>query len=113
MIVNYLGTVSGAETITWNFSERSHGKGALAGVGGSLKRTCNKTVANGRNIIDLDTFTDCSKVNCKGIMVISIDDSHVPEIQNIPFKPSVHIYGHIGPYYGAPVWADSLRSAQS
>lgn len=99
MIVNYLGTVSGAETITWHFSERGHGKGAPDGVGGCLKRTCDKAVANGRDIIDLDTFIDCSKVNCKGIMVIPIDDSHVPEIQNIadainvyPFKGTFKIH---------------------
>lgn len=37
---------------TWNFFEASHGKGAPDGVGGTLKRTADKLVSNGRDIPD-------------------------------------------------------------
>jgi len=37
---------------TWNFFEASHGKGAPDGVGGTLKRTADKLVTNGRDIPD-------------------------------------------------------------
>ncbi|KAL0859620.1 hypothetical protein ABMA27_010747 [Loxostege sticticalis] len=99
MIVNYISKISSVESITWHFSESGHGKGAPDGVGGCLKRTCDKAVGNGRDIIDLNTFVDCTKVNCKGIMVMPIDDSVVSDIQNIadaitvpPFKGTFKIH---------------------
>ncbi|CAG9786535.1 unnamed protein product [Diatraea saccharalis] len=99
MIANYLGNITNAETITWHFTETGHGKGAPDGVGGCLKRICDKAVANGRDIVDIDSFVDCSKENCKGIVVIPIDDTNVLDIQNIadaitvrPFKGTFKLH---------------------
>lgn len=99
MIVRYLSNITNVETITWHFTETGHGKGAPDGVGGCLKRICDKAVANGRDIIDIDSFVDCLKENCKGILVIPIDDMHVPDIQTIadtitvrPFKGTLKIH---------------------
>lgn len=38
------------ETVTWNFSEPGHGKGAMDGIGGSLKRNADKSVLHGNEI---------------------------------------------------------------
>jgi len=40
----------GFEAATWNFWEASHGKGAPDGIGGAIKRTADKLVANGHDI---------------------------------------------------------------
>lgn len=40
----------GFEAATWNFWEASHGKGAPDGIGGAIKRTADKLVANGQDI---------------------------------------------------------------
>ncbi len=40
----------GFKHVTWNFSERSHGKGAPDGVGGAVKRTADKYVLRGSDL---------------------------------------------------------------
>lgn len=46
----------GFETVTWNFSEAGHGKGAPDGVGGLIKRTADKLVSHGNDIADANEF---------------------------------------------------------
>lgn len=99
MIVNYLTKICSVERIIWHFSEAGHGKGAPDGIGGCIKRICDKAVANGKDITDINSFIECTKTYCKGIVVIPIDDEYVPEIQNIadenrvrPFKGTFKIH---------------------
>lgn len=40
----------GFKEVTWNFSEKSHGKGALDGVGGSIKRCADEFVKKGGDL---------------------------------------------------------------
>lgn len=44
------------ETVTWNYSESGHGKGAPGGVRGVLKQTADQIVAYGQDIPDIDTL---------------------------------------------------------
>lgn len=44
-----------SNSLTWNYSESGHGKGAPDGVGGTLKRTADQLIAEGK---DLATFQD-------------------------------------------------------
>lgn len=90
LIVNYLRKICNVERIIWHFSEAGHGKGAPDGVGGCIKRICDNAVANGKDITDINSFIECMKANCKGIVVIPIDDEYVPEIQNIANANKVH-----------------------
>ena len=46
----------GFRNASWNFSEASHGKGAPDGIGGVLKRTADRLVAQGKDILDAETF---------------------------------------------------------
>jgi hypothetical protein len=41
---------------TWNFTEAGHGKSAADGVGGVVKRTADRLVSNGEDIIDAESF---------------------------------------------------------
>ncbi|XP_062532769.1 uncharacterized protein LOC134198688 isoform X1 [Bombyx mori] len=68
MLANYVSKISNVETIVWHFSEAGHGKGAPDGVGGCVKRTCDKAVANGQDISDIDSFVDCLKGTCRAIL---------------------------------------------
>lgn len=45
-----------SESITWNFSECGHGKGAPDGIGGYLKRTASLAVAEGLDVPSFDIF---------------------------------------------------------
>jgi len=47
-----LGLSSG----TWNSFESGHGKGAPYGVGGALKRSADKPLANGTDVPDAPSF---------------------------------------------------------
>jgi hypothetical protein len=40
----------GYKKVVWNFLEAAHGKGAPDGVGGTLKRTADRLVAQGRDL---------------------------------------------------------------
>ncbi|XP_038153357.1 uncharacterized protein LOC119791359 [Cyprinodon tularosa] len=42
--------MKGFKTVTWNFTEASHGKGAPDGVGGALKNLADRVVAYGTDI---------------------------------------------------------------
>lgn len=44
------------KTLFWNFSEAGHGKGAPDGVGVTLKRTCDRVVANNQDVANLTNF---------------------------------------------------------
>lgn len=48
--------LSGFTRVTWNFSERSHGKGAPDGVGGALKRIADTAVNRGADIQTPEDF---------------------------------------------------------
>ena len=41
---------------SWNFCESGHGKGAMDGVGGSMKRTADAFVLHGNDIMSVEDF---------------------------------------------------------
>ena len=48
--------LSGFQQVTWNFSEKSHGKGAPDGVGGAVKRTADSAVQRGEDVQTPEDF---------------------------------------------------------
>lgn len=54
--------LSGFKQVTWNFSEKSRGKGAPDGVGGAVKRTADSAVRMGA---DVQAPEDFYKILCK------------------------------------------------
>lgn len=57
------------KTVTWNYSAPGHGKGAPDGVGGCLKRTADRVVAEGCDIINFSNFVDVLKTNTRNIVL--------------------------------------------
>lgn len=50
---------AGFSNATWNFSESGHGKSIADGVGGVIKRTADKNVAQGHDVSCIDDFVQC------------------------------------------------------
>ncbi|KAK1889254.1 Protein MLP1 [Dissostichus eleginoides] len=48
--------MKGFKSVTWNFTEASHGKGAPDGVGGALKNLADRLVAYGTDIPDAEAL---------------------------------------------------------
>lgn len=49
-LLTTLPFILGFKEVTWNFSEKAHGKGAPDGVGGAVKRTADQRVKMGADI---------------------------------------------------------------
>lgn len=67
-------------TFTWNYSETSHGKGAPDGIGGTLKRTADRLVAEGKDVENFETLVSAIKNQCPGVKIIEVT---AEEINNI------------------------------
>ena len=52
------------QNLTWNYTEAGHGKGAPDGVGGTLKRTADRIVAEGKDISTFETFIEVLRKEC-------------------------------------------------
>ncbi|CAH0731021.1 unnamed protein product, partial [Brenthis ino] len=72
----YLNSV---DTITGNYSESGHGKGAPDGVGAVIKRTADRAVSQGHDIKDLDDFLTVMNQNLKKIRLKIISEYDVFE----------------------------------
>lgn len=51
----------GFKHMTWSYFESGHGKGAADGIGGLIKRTADRLVAHGRDVVNLTQFYDLLK----------------------------------------------------
>lgn len=69
---------------TWNFSEPGHGKGAMDGVGGSLKRNADTQVLHGADITSALDFVNLFKESKTNVLGVSCESfrtmkSFIPE----------------------------------
>lgn len=99
LIATYLSKEFNVDSFIWHYSERGHGKGAPDGVSGCIKKTCDNHVARGHDVASSDEMVLCLENNCKGIEVYRINESLLPEIQQIidnsttrPFKGTFGIH---------------------
>lgn len=95
LMASYLSEKLGVEILRWHYSESGHGKGAPDGVGGTLKRTADKLVGQGKDMSTFKVLVEELTNNCKGIKCIPVTvsqffDTIIPE--NIrPFKGTMAI----------------------
>lgn len=81
------------KSLTWNYYESGHGKGAPDGIGGTLKRTANRLVGEGKDIPDLKTFTNYLSKEVTNILLFVVTKSEIEEMdkliatKNIPRFP--------------------------
>lgn len=62
---------------SWHYSEPGHGKGAPDGIGGTLKRTADKVVAEGRDIVDLKSLKPILQTRCPSILLFEVTTSDI------------------------------------
>lgn len=69
---------------TWNYSEAGHGKGAPDGTGGTLKRTADRIVAQGKDVENFKWLFNVLLEHCPGVKMFEITD------KNIHFKEDLN-----------------------
>lgn len=72
----YANTIS---TVTWNFSESGHGKGAPDGVGATLKRTADQVVSRGRDISNVNDFLEVVAQHVKNVEIRTVSEYDIYE----------------------------------
>lgn len=65
------------KTITWNYSESGHGKGAPDGIGAVLKSTADNLVTFGQDVSTFDQFIDIVKQNVENIAIMTVDEDDI------------------------------------
>ncbi|KAG8328972.1 hypothetical protein J6590_108690 [Homalodisca vitripennis] len=73
----------GLESCSWNFSEAGHGKGAPDGVGGFIKRTADKCIAQGSDIMNITALLAMIKEKCQKMFVWRINQEEITSIEQI------------------------------
>lgn len=73
----------GIQNLTWNYTEAGHGKGAPDGVGGTLKRTADRIVAEGKDVNTFDSLINVLKKECTGIKLFPIDEDLINKADNM------------------------------
>ncbi|CAG9796386.1 unnamed protein product [Diatraea saccharalis] len=78
MVCRYLKKIyPGIKHFSWHYSEPGHGKGAPDGIGGTLKRTADKVVAEGRDIVDLKSLKSILQTRCPSILLFEVTTSDI------------------------------------
>lgn len=82
---------------TWNYHEAGHGKGAPDKIGAVVKRTADQTVAQGKDVVDIETFVQvlCSSTQ---IEICVIESSEIKAMSLLvpqslkPFKGTMEVH---------------------
>ena len=96
----------GLKSISWNFLEAGHGKGAPDGIGGALKRKADRLVAFGKDIIDAQTLFNVLTLDGSTVKLYFVSendiaslDSAVPDkLQTVPGTMKLHQLFTATPY---------------
>jgi len=81
--------LEGFKSIAWNFFESSHGKGAVDGVGATVKRIANDAVRHGVDVNTPRKVFDAVKPRCKSVHLAYIEDEEFSPFNNIPSVPTI------------------------
>ena len=70
----------GFKKASWNFFEAGHGKGIPDGIGGTLKRTADRRVLGGGNILSADDFINQVQKNTK-IQLYEVSQGEISAVE--------------------------------
>lgn len=87
------------QSATWNYSESGHGKGAPDGVGGVLKRTADRIVAQGADVSNFERLICVLKKHCEGVTLfivtkeqIAMHEKRVSGLKLTPFRGTFNVH---------------------
>jgi hypothetical protein len=67
---------------SWNYSEAGHGKGAPDGIGGTLKRSADSAVAEGKDVANFEEFVSVLKERCPGVHIVPVTKDNIHKFEN-------------------------------
>lgn len=79
------------ENIIWHYSEAGLGKGAPGGIGGTLKRTADRVVAEGKDVPDFDALFRVLSELVENIKLIKVETDQVEEEHQWLFKNNMKV----------------------
>ena len=89
VISNYITHFLPDVTIfTWNYSIAGHGKGAADGIGGTLKRTADLAVAQGKDIANINQLINILKERCPAIYMKELSNEEIMQVDTLFSKIS-------------------------
>ncbi|VEN35312.1 unnamed protein product [Callosobruchus maculatus] len=97
LIASYIADILDVNQIQWHYSESGHGKGAPDGIGGSVKRKADESVARGKDVSCFKEFHDILREECKKTKIIAIGDEEIIKYDSLvpanlkPFKGTLRI----------------------
>lgn len=68
---------------TWNYMEAGHGKGAPDGIGGCLKRTADRIVAQGQDIDSFQTFLKVLEDNVRRVKICVVTQEEIDSMKAV------------------------------
>lgn len=87
------------EYSTWNYLEAGHGKGMPDGIGGTVKRTADRLVTEGKDMSSFEYLISSLKENLRDIHITYITETDIAKIrekielsQVIPFKGTMKVH---------------------
>lgn len=95
LIGNYVPVMFGnsCSTIHWHYSEAGHGKGAPDGIGGCLKRTADRLVAEGKDVTNCKAMMELLTKEVKNIKIMEMDETLLKHIdQFLPDQKKVRVF---------------------
>ncbi|XP_075977850.1 uncharacterized protein LOC142977668 [Anticarsia gemmatalis] len=79
VIASFQQYIESLRTITWNFTESGHGKGAPDGVGAAIKQAADRTVSCGKDITDFYDFKNAISQSIQNIIIKPVTEYDVYE----------------------------------
>lgn len=79
--------------INWHYSEAGHGKGAPDGIGGCLKRTADRLVAEGKDITSSQAMLEILTREIRNVKLLQIDEAFISHIdQFLPDPKTIRAF---------------------
>ncbi|KAG8176820.1 hypothetical protein JTE90_003448 [Oedothorax gibbosus] len=85
--------------VTWNYTEAGHGKGAPDGIGGVLKRTADRIVAQGADLANYHTLFEALQKEVVGVKLTAVTKNEIIKCDNLlagkpiyPFKGTAKVH---------------------
>ena len=74
----------GFKEVTWTFCESGHGKGPADGIGGVIKRTADRAVANGADISNAEMLIQFLRSSATKVHIFEVLEADIEKVDAVP-----------------------------